>query len=171
MSQLLNAIAELDKTNNTFTATTDILLPDLTIFKRATPDSVSVGEQITYQLIVRNSGDGNASNIRVEDTLPEGFIIDRVISGGSFTANKDGQTVTFMGGDLDSGHLATFTISSTVGETTANPLENTAIIDPLNAIAESDETNNTFTTTTRVRASQSPLTKGTENRYQIIIRG
>jgi uncharacterized repeat protein (TIGR01451 family) len=66
---------------------------DLSIVKVDSPDPVSVGRTIDFELTVRNSGPGKASGIEVTDTLPAGveFVSVRSNQGRCTGA---GRTVT-----------------------------------------------------------------------------
>lgn len=65
--------------------------PQLQLEKRCTPE-ILICDMITYTIVVRNSGDGVASGVRVEDNLPQGI------------TTSDGRTsVTQDVGDLGPG--------------------------------------------------------------------
>ncbi|WP_019499612.1 choice-of-anchor D domain-containing protein [Pseudanabaena sp. PCC 6802] len=127
--------------------------PDLTIAKRDSADPIRVGDPLVYTLTVSNNGTAAASNVTVQDTLPTGFVPGATTVSNGFTASTSGQTVTFTGGSIAAGGSTTLTIAVSTTTATVGTKSNTARVDPLNAIAESNETNNSVTETTRVDAA------------------
>ncbi|MBC6472911.1 MAG: DUF11 domain-containing protein [Hormoscilla sp. GM102CHS1] len=117
--------------------------PELTVSIADAPDQVTENNPLTYTLTVTNEGDGAATDIVVEDALPFSFIATDV-DGGDFTVSQTGNVVTFSGGSLEAGESAVLTIAGMAPTTGPFPIavNNTAVVDPDNAIAESDETNN-----------------------------
>ncbi len=142
--------------NNTGPDTTTVnALPDLTITKTDTPDPVLTGGTLNYTLTVKNDGGKAATGIVVKDTLPSGFTFDSTSVTNGFTANESGGIVTFSNGSLTAGQSATLTITGTAPET-AGLITNTAVVDPDNTIAESNENNNTASTNTTVTTPTPP---------------
>jgi uncharacterized repeat protein (TIGR01451 family) len=86
--------------------------PNLTIVKTG-PVAVAPGQLIAYTLIVTNSGDAEANNLLVEDTLPAGA---NYISGGT----KVGNTIRWTAGSLDAGSSLQFSFSVTASQTITN---------------------------------------------------
>lgn len=124
-------------------------LPDLTISKTG-PASVVVGASYAYTLTVNNLGTANTSNVRVVDTLPAGVDLVSVATTSLFVcapavATASPVTVTCDGGAVNQGSNATITLNVTA-PLTAGSVGNTAAVDPNNAIAESNELNNTSAT-------------------------
>ncbi|MGK7900842.1 MAG: CARDB domain-containing protein, partial [Hormoscilla sp.] len=118
--------------------------PDLTVSISDMPDQVTEAEPLTYTLTVTNSGEGPATDIVVEHALPFSFI-PTAVDDGDFTHSLTGNVITFSGGSLDGGESAELTIigdAPTVGPRDRLVVNSTAVVDPDNAIAESDETNN-----------------------------
>ena len=119
--------------------------PDLTISKNG-PGNIAQGQTLTYTLTVNNLGTANASNVRVMDTVPAG-VGSLTASGTSlFVCAIVSQTVTCDGGAVNAGANATITISGSVTAAVGATLENTAVVDPDNTIAEGNEFNNTSNT-------------------------
>ncbi len=119
-------------------------LPDLTITKNG-PTTVAYGAQMTYSLIVNNQGLANATDVVVVDTVPmelTNVIAQPLGTTSLFTCNVVDHTVTCSGGAINQGANATITITA-IAPTTDAVLTNTASVDPFNAIAESNELNNT----------------------------
>jgi uncharacterized repeat protein (TIGR01451 family) len=119
-------------------------LPDLTINKTG-PTTVAPSSPITYTLTVNNIGGGNATGVKVVDTVPAG--IGSISASGTslFNCGVSAQTVTCTGGQVNQGQNATITINGTV-TLTSGTLTNTAVVDPDNTIPESNEFNNTSAT-------------------------
>lgn len=169
-----NAIPEADETNNSATATTTVALNgggDYIDFKvdskQTSPGSdgtaVVPHGLLQYSLDVTNSGTAVAFNVKVRDVLPAGSVFrsatDTGPTSGNFSCSESGGTVTCVGGTLDGAagpdetpSPSTRTIVIQVFAPTAvDTYHNTAMVDPDNAIAENDETNNTDQTDTDVR--------------------
>jgi uncharacterized repeat protein (TIGR01451 family) len=126
-------------------------LPDLSINKTG-PTSVAAGAAMLYTLTVVNLGTVNTANVRVVDTLPSGVTLDATTpfeTTSLFTCASDGAspiiTVTCTGGSVNSGQNATIKIHAIAPSPAPSPntITNTAVVDPDNAIAESNELNNT----------------------------
>jgi hypothetical protein len=128
-------------------------LPDLTLTKASNVNSINAGDPITYTLTVRNNGNADAKNITVADILPAGFVPKTTTVSKKFKAKIVGQTVVFTGGKIGDGESATLRITVATNTATPGSITNTAIVDPLNKIVESNETNNRATATTQVNAS------------------
>ena len=117
---------------------------DLAIDKRATPDPVFAGEQLTYVLSVDNLGPSTATDVVVaDDTLPAGFTLGSVVSSqggcaslpcslGSLGAGS-GATVTVVGSvssdrlDLDT-NTATVTADTFDGDGANNSSDSTVVV-------------------------------------------
>ena len=82
---------------------------DLTLTKTASPDPVTVGEQLTYTLVVTNNGPATSTNATLEDILPDSvtFVSATATSG---TCSQSSGIVTCELGDLSLGQIATSTI-------------------------------------------------------------
>ena len=66
-----DAPIDIDLTNNTSTTVTFLAnAADLSITKTASPDVVGVGQALTYTVVVTNNGPGDASGVKVKDSLP-----------------------------------------------------------------------------------------------------
>lgn len=135
-------------------------LPDLTINKTG-PTSVAAGATFAYTLTVNNIGTANAVDVVVSDTLPAGVELLSVSPTSLFTctpaaaAPPGPTTVTCTGGAVNQGQNATITLN--VRAPASGSLTNTAMVDPENAIAESNELNNSSATVnTSVTAEPAP---------------
>ena len=134
--------------------------PDLTVSLADTPDPVIVGNPLTYTLSVGNSGIVNATGVSVQYTLPSGVTFNNTTVANGFTASQSGSVVTFSGGSINAGSSANLTVNVTptaVGILTTG----TAIVDPGNAIAESNENNNTAAAITTTVNAAVPTPGGT----------
>lgn len=169
-----NAIAEADETNNSATATTTVAMNgggDYIDFKvdskQTSPGSdgtaVVPHGLLQYSLDVTNAGTAVAYNVKVRDVLPTGSefrsATDTGPTSGNFNCSESGGVVTCIGGTLDgaagpdeTASPSTRTIVIEVfAPTNIDTYHNTAMVDPDNAVAENDETNNTDQTDTDVR--------------------
>jgi uncharacterized repeat protein (TIGR01451 family) len=125
-------------------------LPDLTIAKTG-PQTVPVSSPMAYTLTINNLGNANASGIKVIDTLPLGLSAVSYSTTSLFvcTSNEPALphppaviTVTCDGGIVNAGSNGTITVSAT-SPAASGSITNTAVVDPDNTIAESNEQNNT----------------------------
>jgi uncharacterized repeat protein (TIGR01451 family) len=131
-------------TSVSVTGSTGGNLPDLTINKTG-PTSVATSTAMTYTLTVNNIGTANATGVKVVDTVPAGITGIATTASSLFNCVVSGQTVTCTGGQVNFGQNATITISGT-SPSTSGTITNTAVVDPDNTIAESNELNNTSAT-------------------------
>ena len=118
---------------------------DISVNKTDSPDPVTVGNNLTYTIVVTNNGPETATGVTVTDTLPSSVTY---VSANSTkgTPTKSGNTVTCSIGKLTNGSSATVTII--VKPTTAGTITNTA-----SATCNETDTNsgnNTATATTTV---------------------
>ncbi|HMF99367.1 MAG TPA: CARDB domain-containing protein [Vicinamibacterales bacterium] len=161
-----NAIFEADETNNSATATTQVVTGiDLTVSKTDAIDPIATSGTETYTIKVNNLGTQDAANIRVRDTLPSGTIFRDVVSDHGFTCSFASGVVECVGGSIKGtasnnyaplgGNLAnppdTAIITLRIfAQSFAGTMHNEVRVDPLNEIAEADETNNIATQDTVV---------------------
>jgi large repetitive protein len=120
---------ETDFTNNTDnTGNGGVAAPtplaDLEITKTAAPAMVTIGQTLTFTLVVENHGPGVATGVTVTDPLPPNFtLIAATPTQGTCSGTT---TVTCNLGGLALNASATITITGTV--TTLSPITNTATI-------------------------------------------
>lgn len=129
--------------------------PDLAIYKTASPDVVTAGEELTYNITVANLneivGGVTAYNAVVTDTLPAGvtYIAD---TGGCVLAS--GSTYNCSIGNITPGDSRSFTIKVRVNAdyvaTHGSTITNTATVASDTESWEKTLTNNQVTTTTLV---------------------
>lgn len=85
---------------------TNVVNPALALVKSVTPADITQCDTVTYTLKVTNSGTGNASNVKITDTLPQGV------------TTADGRNaVTFDAGNLAAGQSRDFTFQAKAGRT------------------------------------------------------
>lgn len=138
-------------------------LADLSVSITA-PSTAAAGAKATYTLTVNNSGGSNATDVYLSATLPAGFSLQpgSSVNGTSlFNCTTVLPTVTCLGGAVNAGANATITIPAVVSSTSAPPsgsltYKTTAAVDPEDAIAESNNLNNTAQQVLTVPASPPP---------------
>ncbi len=93
--------------------------PELTITKRVSPTVTNPGKIVSYTVVVKNSGDADATNVVVTDTLPKGFTF---VDGGKATK-------TWALGTLEINHERVLNYQVKVGENVkAGKYENVATV-------------------------------------------
>ncbi len=116
---------ETNPNNNNDSVDVDVTrLAVLTLTKTDTPDPVLVGGQLTYTMLVTNTGPSTATNVTVVDTLPAGLTFGTVATTAG-TAVQVGGVITATIPTLAVNGTATVTVVSTVlasfaGTTIAN---------------------------------------------------
>jgi uncharacterized repeat protein (TIGR01451 family) len=112
----------------------DPFATDIEITKSDDPDPVVAGENLVYEITIRNLGPGSATGVNVTDILPPGAIFQWVIPNiGS--ASESGGIVTWNVGDLLWGGSANLSIGITtpvISGTITNSAEVIATEDDLN---------------------------------------
>lgn len=118
--------------------------PDLSISVQG-PATIPDDSSVVYHLTVNNSGNENAVNVTVIDTLPDGTSFSSVTANSLFACVPlTPRTVQCTGGRVNAGANATISITAAVANPDdGNQMKNTAVVDPYDFIDESDELNNT----------------------------
>ena len=95
ISPAIGAVADPDNSNNTATATTQVLPgADVRIdSKGVSPNPVIAGENATFTITPRNGGPAIANTVAVTDTLPSGWTFVSA-TGTGWSCAASGQTVT-----------------------------------------------------------------------------
>lgn len=124
---------------------------DLTITKTDKPDPATVGQTITYTIVVTNGGPDAATAVEVVDTLPNqvDYVSATTTQG---TCDRNGKKVTCAIGTLENGASATLKIKvkpQKDGQLTNSATVTTADADPYGQ-------NDTVTQTTTVNAAPAP---------------
>lgn len=161
-----NIIPENFEDNNTTTTTTPILTGiDLIVSKTDTPDPVARNGTLRYTVTVSNVGTQDASGVVIRDVLPEGAVFRTAADTSpfhNFTCRQDGvNAVLCEGGRINgtySGSLTQPVDKAVIVIDVFAPDEpdgtgiyhNEVRVDPFDAIAEKDETNNLHLETTTV---------------------
>lgn len=119
-------------------------LPNLSVSVQG-PATIADGSTVVYQLTVNNTGNANAVDIDLINTLPDGTSPVSVTATSLFACtDDDALTVTCTGGRVNAGSNATISITALVADPDdGSQMKNTAVVDPWDAIDESDELDNT----------------------------
>lgn len=160
---------------------------DLQITKTLTdpvaPDKVIAGENVTYELVVKNNGPSQSkADIVVTDILPEGLTFVSATDNADWALARNGQTLTFTRSSaLASGATApTITVTVKVGSGVGTQtLINTAKVDGPDD--DPDTTNNTDPEPTPVtedteivlekkRVGPNPVIAGENATFEITVR-
>ncbi|NYE35991.1 putative repeat protein (TIGR01451 family) [Nocardioides cavernae] len=131
---------------------------DVAITKTASPEPVTAGNQVTYNLAVRNNGPNPASGVQVVDTLPAGvtYVSSNPSSG---SCSISGQTLTCGLGTIANAATATVSVVVRVPPgSDATSVTNVARVST--TTSDPDATNNNASaTSTIVRQADVALTK------------
>src|SRR5581483_6152901 len=111
--------------------------PDLTVSINA-PATAFTSQQYSYTLTVTNIGGANVTNATVVSNLAGGVGFVSAVGSSHFTCNQAAGVVTCTGGAISAGGNATITITVTA-PAVAGTVINSAVVDPNNTIAESNE--------------------------------
>ena len=114
--------------------------PRLTITKDDGQGEVSLGQALTYDIVVKNTGDGAAQSVVVSDPLPAG--LDFVSGSGpaGMTVTVSGRNVTANIGTLAPGQSVTLKVNATVNQSAApGALTNEACVVGANAAKACDD--------------------------------
>lgn len=152
--------------SNTATTTTTVRPGvDLTVVQHSVfshsdppaPDAFRARDSYNYVITVGNSGLDDATNVVVREPLPAGVLFKGFTAPAGVACGESNGVVTCTGltvQGVNSSGLAGGTIETIVIEVIAppaiGPISATVTVDATNAIYESDETNNTFTTPTNI---------------------
>lgn len=146
-SAILFGQSDPDSSNNSVVETTEVNIGiDLSITKSDSPDPVTVGQNLTYDVGVTNNGPSNATDVTLTDTLPEEVtFVSADAEQGS--CSQSVATVTCDLGSLDEGTV----VRVTIGVIPTSPgiiITNSAQV--AGTEPDLDSSNNSVTETTRV---------------------
>ncbi len=129
-----------DPTNNGDSVDTDVLRQtDLTIAKSVTPTDGMAGTNVTYTIVVENSGPSNAAAVSVLDTMPSGITATSVTSDiGSCSSTGSG--ISCYHPDLAPGTPMTVTVTGSIA---ASAVDGSTLTNSATTSTTSDETNTT----------------------------
>jgi uncharacterized repeat protein (TIGR01451 family) len=141
--------------NNIYTETTTINAEaDLSLVKTDSPDPATVGESITYTLIVTNNGPSDATAVILTDTLPtDTDFVTATLDQGDCTAASSAITCTV---DV---LTSSFTITGTVVVTVADYLPNGIVLTNSTGVDSLESAPRSAEVTTTVHAPVLELTK------------
>jgi uncharacterized repeat protein (TIGR01451 family) len=148
-NQATVAAAETDPapSNNAATVTTTVKpAADLSVSQTDNPDPVHVGQNLTYSIVVGNTG-STAAGVALKDDLPKNAGFGSVATTqGSCGAKPEKRVVTCSLGDLVSGATATVTI--VVRPTSKGTITNTASVSAQSPLDPQTANNSSSATTT-----------------------
>lgn len=73
------------------------------------------GEKVSFQIVVKNNGDGRATHVIITDSLPSSLLA--VAPNPDSTTGPAGATITIQAGDMNPGQQETFTVVGEVATT------------------------------------------------------
>jgi uncharacterized repeat protein (TIGR01451 family) len=133
------------------------LSADLALIKTASPNPGQAGVSLSYRLTATNNGPGNATNVRIIDTLPAGVAF---VSASATQGNCSGSgPVDCNLGNLAVGNSAIVTIVITPPN--AGPIVNSATVSANES--DFDTSNNSATTTTLIQPAAATPTMLDDN--------
>jgi uncharacterized repeat protein (TIGR01451 family) len=117
---------------------------DLSVTKSDSPDPVSRGAELTYNIVVTNNGPGSAASVQLTDTLPVNVQFVSATSAVGSCVQAGGTVVCDLG-DLSNSSSVTVTI--VVKPKRAGTITNTAQVNSLSPDPNSDNNTDTEQTT------------------------
>ena len=130
--------------------------PDVTIVKTASKNTVQVGDELDYNLVVSNdSSDPTDKTLTVTDSVPAGLKLDSVTGGAGWTCGTAGQdiTCTYPGVLAANQSAPAIKVKTTALAAGVPSVTNTAKVSNPN---DSNPNNNTSTVTTPVTKLPAP---------------
>ncbi len=140
---------DLDATNDTANLTTPVTRQvDIGVTKASNPTTVVPGNQVTYTLVVTNSGPSDATGVIATDTLPAGVTFVSGSGTGGATVTNNSGIVTANIGNLARNATSTITIIGSVGASVTTALVNS--VTTTRNETDSNAINNNAQVTTQV---------------------
>lgn len=152
---------ESNTSNDSFSLTSPVSSPDLTVSKTSTPGTLVKGQNVTYTITVANSGNSDSSGtITVVDTLPVGLTFSNY-SGTNWVCNNNNNVVTCTTSQVVSaisgptpGQSTTIAITASVGQNAAATVTNNLTVSGGN---DGNTTNNSFSLDSNVTSTPPPV--------------
>ncbi len=137
--------------NNTSSSSTLLVRPELQITKSA-PATALVGETFTYQIDYANLGSVDATDVIVQDTLPDGVSLVAWLQnpGAACSYEETSRTISCIFLNLPKGSSGTIQFTAQADLAAAGSLVNTATIQT--STSGDEPADNTSSTTTTVQA-------------------
>ncbi len=128
--------------NNDDDGDIDVLCAEIDIEKTANPvGPVSAGDEIGFDIVVRNIGDGTATNVVVTDELPAGidWAIDPAVAGCSISGPLDAEILSCTRATLAAAGSFTVHVEGLTEATDCGTIDNTASVTAGNDGEDSDD--------------------------------
>ncbi|MFD2568565.1 T9SS type B sorting domain-containing protein, partial [Pseudotenacibaculum haliotis] len=95
---------------------------DLSISKTVSNANPNVGDEITFEVVITNNGPDDATNVSIEDNLPEGFtyVVNSVTNGGVFDSASN--QIVWSALDLGTAQAIVLSYSVNVNAPSAFPI-------------------------------------------------
>lgn len=103
------------------------------------------GQNVTYKVIVKNTGDNTIKKLDVSDTFPQ--FVSFVSGAGNYDQNS--RTLNFSITDMPKGKEQDFTIVAKTANDTDLPQDQTVIC-PVNTVKATEESGNTASSSTQI---------------------
>ena len=150
--------AEADASNNAATISTNVIVQtDLEITITDTPDPVTVGENVTYTVVIDNLVSSPALDVQATTVIPADMTVlsaESTLGTTTINGNQIDTTIPLLAADAfpaNPNSIATITIVATAPNTAGQVIANTSVA--INNGTDLDLTNNTATATTSVVAA------------------
>ncbi len=135
----VTANGDTNPANNTSTVTTTLTpLADVGVTKTASAATAAPGTQLTYTIVVSNSGPSTAQAVTVTDVLPAGLTFVSGTGPGGTPLTASGQTITVNIDSLAPEATQTITIVAQINANFTGTITN-----PVTVATTTDEGNNT----------------------------
>ncbi|MBE7551152.1 MAG: DUF11 domain-containing protein [Anaerolineales bacterium] len=144
---------DLNLTDNIVTATTTVTrVTDMAITASDSPDPVTQGNNLAYNLTVTNNGPSNATSVSVTHTLPAGVTFQSV-TPGSPTCSHAGGVVSCSLGSMAKGSSSNISVVVKVDPPTVGNISGTASV-TVTGSSDPNMSNNSAVATTFVNGLQ-----------------
>jgi uncharacterized repeat protein (TIGR01451 family) len=152
-----SAVFDPNSSNNTATADTSIIGEADLVLEKTGPASATAGNQVTYTIVVTNTGPSVAQTVDVKDDLPDGVTLD------SATVTRSGGDPALCGGtvcevgDMALNEVVTIVVVGTVDASVADStwITNTATVFAVSPDADASNDSDSQATQVSVEADVS----------------